>query len=54
MIENPWSLMGTFLINLDVLVWSRGGGGDFLAKNIDYWQTPIIYKFAQLNWLLHN
>ena len=34
----------TFLIDLEALVWSngRGGSGDFLAKNVDYWQTPRI------------
>ena len=31
-----------------------GGCGSFLARNEDYWQTPKIHNFAQLNWLLHE
>ena len=52
--KNPWSHLGTFLIDLEVPVKGVDGGGDFLARNEDYWQTPTIHNFAQLNWLLHE
>ena len=31
-----------------------GDGGDCLARNDDYWQTPKIHNFARLNYLLYE